>query len=194
MALIDNSDATSGSPALAGADGQALTTPDGTPLTGAALDSGTMAIAGADVSTRGGQTALSVGTVDLSTSVTPVNDPPTMAPGHYTLPDVTSNSAESTNTGATVASLYGDAAQDGADAQQGAADPTGSTADHLAGVAITGNAANPRPRAHGGIQPMVAGHGRTCLLMSRAAMPWCWAIRPHCVLTLCRTLPARLAA
>ncbi|GBQ11291.1 hypothetical protein CFR78_14805 [Komagataeibacter rhaeticus] len=143
VALIDNSDATSGSPALAGADGQALTTPDGTPLTGAALDSGTMAIAGADVSTRGGQTALSVGTVDLSTAVTPVNDPPTMAPGHYTLPDVTSNSAESTNTGATVASLYGDAVQDGADAQQGAADPTGSTADHLAGVAITGNTANP---------------------------------------------------
>ncbi|CAM2792165.1 hypothetical protein CFR75_10230 [Komagataeibacter xylinus] len=143
VVLIDNSGASSGSPALVGANGQALTTTDGTPLTGAALDSGTMAIAGADVSTRGGQTALSTGTVDLSTAVTPVNDPPTMAAGPYTLPDVTSNSADSANTGTTVAALYSNAVQDGTDAQQNATDPTGSTADHLAGVAITGNTANP---------------------------------------------------
>ncbi|MGY6769367.1 DUF4347 domain-containing protein [Komagataeibacter sp. NFXK3] len=147
VVLIDNSGASSGSPALVGANGQVLATADGTPLTGAALDSGTMAIAGADVSTRGGQTALSAGTVDLSTAVTPVNDPPTMAAGPsagaYTLPDVTSNCADSANTGAAVAGLYSNAVQDGTDARQGAADPTGSTADHLAGVAITGNTANP---------------------------------------------------
>ncbi|GBR26079.1 hypothetical protein AA0616_3122 [Komagataeibacter nataicola NRIC 0616] len=143
VVLIDNSGASSGSPTLVGTNGQALTTADGTPLTGAALDSGTMAVAGADVSTRGGQTALSVGTVDLSTAVTPVNDPPTMASGPYTLPDVTSNSGDSANTGTTIASLYPNAVQDGVDAQQSTADPTGSTADHLAGVAITGNTANP---------------------------------------------------
>ncbi|MCE2564575.1 DUF4347 domain-containing protein [Komagataeibacter sp. FNDCF1] len=143
VVLIDNSGASSGSPVLVGANGQALTTADGTPLTGAALDSGTMAVAGADVSMRGGQTALSVGTVDLSTAVTPVNDPPAMAAGPYTLPDVTSNGADGANTGATVAGLYSDAVQDGSDAQQGTADPTGSTADHLGGVAITGNTANP---------------------------------------------------
>ncbi|GBQ51443.1 hypothetical protein AA15973_2405 [Komagataeibacter sucrofermentans DSM 15973] len=143
VVLIDNSGTTSDTPALVGANGQALTMADGTSLTGAVLDSGTMAVAGADVSTRGGQTALSAGTVDLSTAVMPVNDPPTMAAGPYTLPDVTSNSADSANTGTTVAGLYSNAVQDRTDAQQSAGDPTGSTADHLAGVAITGNTANP---------------------------------------------------
>ncbi|WP_200409815.1 DUF4347 domain-containing protein [Komagataeibacter oboediens] len=144
VVLIDSSDAQSGSPALVGTDGAALSTATGQPLTGAALAaSGGVAVSGVDVSTRGGQTALSVGTVDLSTHVAPVNDPPVMNDGPYDLPPVTTNGADGDNTGATIASLYGSAVNDAADGQKTAGDPAGSTADTLGGIAITGNAANP---------------------------------------------------
>ncbi|MFM8326814.1 MAG: hypothetical protein ACKN9U_18285, partial [Pirellulaceae bacterium] len=83
-----------------------------------------------DVSSNGGTTAISAGTVVLSTSITAVNDAP-VASGSATL---TAVNEDSTNpSGATVTTLFGGNFSDSTDAVTG-----GSSANTLAGIAITG--------------------------------------------------------
>ncbi len=97
---------------------------------------------GVDVSggNHGGSTAVSADTVPLSTRILPVNDAP-LAAGAVDLPEVAENAASPP--GDTVAHLFGPALGDAADAQAGPGNPDGSTANAIAGIAITGNAADP---------------------------------------------------
>ncbi|RDU97994.1 DUF4347 domain-containing protein [Trinickia dinghuensis] len=111
-------------------------------VTGAQLAATDVAIAGVDVSgaNNGGSTAVSAQTVALGIDVTPVNDAP-IGSGSATMPtipeDTTAPAAQ------TVGSLFGSHFNDSDDQQQTASNPTGSVANTLAGVAITGNAADP---------------------------------------------------
>ncbi|MBB2168714.1 hypothetical protein HLH36_10160, partial [Gluconacetobacter aggeris] len=113
----------------------------GTPVTGAQIATATTARSGVDVSHPGGTTALSVNSVPLTTIVAPVNDAPTMtgAPTMPSEPEDTTSAAP----GSTVASLLGPVFADTADQQKSAGNATGSTANTLAGMAITGDAADP---------------------------------------------------
>ncbi len=81
----------------------------------------------ADVSGNGGITPISAGTVPLTTTVTPVNDAP-IASGTVTL----------VTPGSTVSSLFTPAFSDATDNVAG-----GSSANPFAGIAITGNVADP---------------------------------------------------
>ena len=111
-------------------------------VTGAQLGATDTAISGVDVSGthNGGTTAVSVQTVTLATDITPVNDAP-IASGSATMPSI----PEDTTAPAphTVSSLFGSHFDDSTDQQQSATNATGSVANTLAGVAITGNAADP---------------------------------------------------
>jgi uncharacterized repeat protein (TIGR01451 family) len=100
------------------------------------LAGGPRAITGVDVSDghNGGTTAVSVGTVPLSITVTPVNDAP-IANGTIGLVEP----EDTTTAGNSVASLFGSHFSDTADQQRTALNPTGSVANVLAGVAITQN-------------------------------------------------------
>ncbi|HLZ67437.1 MAG TPA: putative Ig domain-containing protein, partial [Aliidongia sp.] len=111
-----------------------------TGVTGQDLSTGTTAYAGVDVSGShdGGTTAVSAATVTLDTSVTAVNDAP-IASGSATLAPIAQNAQS--NPGDTVADLFGGNFSDTADQQQSADNPTGSVANSLVGIAITGNAA-----------------------------------------------------
>ncbi|NTV02983.1 MAG: DUF4347 domain-containing protein, partial [Chlorobiaceae bacterium] len=90
--------------------------------------------AGVDVSANGNATAISSGTVVLGTSVTAVNDAP-VASGSTSLTAVNEDTASPT--GSTVSSLFGGNFSDTSDAVSG-----GSSANMLAGVAITGYTAD----------------------------------------------------
>ena len=105
--------------------------------TGADLAAGSLAITGVDISGahNGGKTAISTGTVDLATSVVAVNDAP-VASGTTSL----STTEDTTNPpGQTVGSLFGGNFDDSTDQQHSGGNPTGSDANTLAGIAITGN-------------------------------------------------------
>ncbi|GGF37632.1 hypothetical protein GCM10011611_50130 [Aliidongia dinghuensis] len=88
--------------------------------------------------TEGGTGGFSAGTITIGTSVTAVNDAP-IASGSASLPAV-SQDARSIP-GETVSQLFGGNFSDTADQQRTTANPTGSVANTLAGIAITGNAA-----------------------------------------------------
>ena len=109
-------------------------------VTGADLATGDTAITGVDVSGahKGGTTAVSAATVALGTPVAAINDAP-LASGSATLAPA---SEDSNPSGDTVGHLFGGNFNDSADQQQSASNPTGSVANTLAGVAITGNAAD----------------------------------------------------
>ncbi|MFW7269635.1 DUF4347 domain-containing protein [Gluconacetobacter sp. Hr-1-5] len=109
----------------------------GNPVTGAQIATGTTAQTGVDVSQTGGKTALSVNSVDLDTSVAPVNDAP-IATGSATL---ISGTTDTPSPAQTVGTLFGGNFSDTADQQKSAGNPDGSTANSLAGIAITGDAA-----------------------------------------------------
>ncbi|MBB2205157.1 hypothetical protein, partial [Gluconacetobacter takamatsuzukensis] len=103
----------------------------GNPVTGAQIATATTAQTGVDVSRPGTNTALSVASVDLNTSVAPVNDAP-IATGSATL---TAGTGDTTGAAHTVQTLFGGNFSDTVDQQPG------STANTLAGVAITGDTA-----------------------------------------------------
>jgi hypothetical protein len=107
--------------------------------TGAALAGSSQAIAGVDVSgsNSGGSTAVSVNDVPLTTTVSPVNDAP-IATGSTTLTVTAEDTANPP--GATVTSLFSGNFSDTADDQTA---PGGSSANTLAGIAITGNTSDP---------------------------------------------------
>jgi uncharacterized repeat protein (TIGR01451 family) len=107
-------------------------------VTGLALQQGSAAYAGVDVSGahNGGRTAVSAATVPLDEIVTPVNDAP-IADGSAALPSILTT--EQHPPGDTVANLYAPAFSDTADQQRTAINPTGSVANTLAGVVIVGN-------------------------------------------------------
>lgn len=109
-------------------------------VTGAVLAAGDSAIAGVDVSGthNGGSTALSAATVALGIDVSPVNDAP-IASGTATLGSV--NESDPHPPGSTIGNLFGGNFDDSADQQRSATNPTGSIANPLAGIAITGDAA-----------------------------------------------------
>jgi hypothetical protein len=111
-------------------------------ITGATLAASDQAIAGVDVSGahHGGTTAVSSQTVVLDTRVTAVNDAP-VASGSATLGTV--NQDDRNPPGDSIGSLFGGSFNDSADQQQSASNPTGSIANPFAGIAITGNAADP---------------------------------------------------
>jgi hypothetical protein len=100
-----------------------------------------MAIAGVDVSGvhHGGTTAVSDGTVVLGIEVTPVNDAP-IATGSATLGSV--NQSDPHPPGSPIGTLFGGDFSDGADQQQSAKNPTGSSANTFAGIAIVGDGAS----------------------------------------------------
>ena len=100
--------------------------------TGSFLAGDNHAYTGIDVSTNGGTTAISAATVPLGTFVDPVNDAP-IASGSVTL----------VTQGSSVVSLFTPSFSDTADQQRGVNSTDGSDANTLAGIAITGNAANP---------------------------------------------------
>ncbi len=104
--------------------------------TGANLAATTQAIGGVDVTVNGGTTAVSADRVPLSVVVTAVNDAP-VASGTTSLPAGLEDTTSPPQT--TVLSLFGANFSDAADQQQGPLNPTGSVANTLAGVAITGN-------------------------------------------------------
>ena len=109
-------------------------------VTGAELATEDTALNGVDATHNGGTTALSATTVVLDTTVTPVNDAP-VASGSATLGVV--SQINSNPPGSTIGNLFGGNFNDSADQQQSAANPTGSTANSLAGIAITGNGVDP---------------------------------------------------
>jgi uncharacterized repeat protein (TIGR01451 family) len=115
-------------------------TPVSGATTGADLPATDTAITGVDVSHNGGTSAISATTVVLDTTVTAVNDAP-VASGSATLP--ATNSAQHNPPGSDVSDLFGGNYSDSADQQHSAANPAGSTANPLAGIAITGNGADP---------------------------------------------------
>ncbi|TWA63400.1 hypothetical protein FBZ82_11358 [Azospirillum brasilense] len=82
----------------------------------------------------GGTTAYSAGTVALTGTVTPVNDAPVATGPAATLPTIAEDTANPA--GATVSSLFAHLFSDAADAVSG-----GSAADALAGIVVVGNAA-----------------------------------------------------
>jgi uncharacterized repeat protein (TIGR01451 family) len=110
-------------------------------VTGAQLAATDIAIAGVDVSGahHGGTTAVSAQTVPLGIAVTPVNDAP-IASGTASIDPVKQD--DRNPTGSSVATLFGGDFNDSADQQHSASNPTGSTANTLAGIAIVGDAAN----------------------------------------------------
>ncbi|PTB21003.1 hypothetical protein C9I57_09775 [Trinickia symbiotica] len=110
-------------------------------VTGTQLATGDLAITGVDVSGahHGGSTSVSAETVTLGIDVTPVNDAP-IASGSATIGTV--NQSDRNPAGDSVSTLFGSHFDDSADQQQSATNPTGSTANTLAGIAIVGDAAS----------------------------------------------------
>ena len=111
---------------------------------GSDLASGAQAFSGIDVSGlhNGAATAVSAATVDLSIVVAPVNDAP-IAAGTAALPVEAEDGTPSVST---VGSLFAGNFSDTADQQQTLANPTGTVANTLTGVAIV---ANTTPAAEG---------------------------------------------
>ncbi|WP_406586464.1 beta strand repeat-containing protein [Asaia lannensis] len=103
--------------------------------TGAMIAQGGIAQQGVDVTSNGGTTALSANSVDLNTTVTAVNDAP-VATGSASLP---AGTEDQTPPAQSVATLFGGSFNDSTDQQQNAANPTGSVANTLAGIAVTAN-------------------------------------------------------
>jgi hypothetical protein len=93
---------------------------------------------GSGVDTSGSAYTATAETIGFS--VNAVNDAP-LASGSATLPATPEDTAAPA--GATVGTLFGGNFSDTADQQQSGANPTGSTANTLAGIAITGNGAEP---------------------------------------------------
>ena len=110
-------------------------------VTGADLAAADTAIASVDVSGahNGGATAVSTATVNLGTTVTAVNDAP-LASGSASLAPSTEDTVAPPAD--TVGHLFGSNFNDSADQQQSVSNPSGSVANTLAGVAITGNGAD----------------------------------------------------
>lgn len=98
------------------------------PASGATVD-----VSGAN---NGGTTRYSTGTVTLATSITPVNDRPTVDPGAMTAID-----EDSTPAGQTVGDLFGGSYSDATDDQNAPAIGGGDTSSSFGGIAITGNSA-----------------------------------------------------
>lgn len=114
----------------------------GTPVTGADLAGGNMAQTGVDVSRTGGSTALSVASVPLTTTITAVNDAP-VASGSAVL--VMPGEVDPKHPySQTVGSLFDSTFSDRADQQRSLANPTGSVANTLVGVAIVSDGADPK--------------------------------------------------
>ncbi|MBB2206675.1 hypothetical protein, partial [Gluconacetobacter takamatsuzukensis] len=132
--LIDSSSNSTGAAPLSGSGGSAVY--------GADLLATPMALAGVDATVTGATTSLSATSVTLDTSVAQLNDAPTMA-GVPTMPSEPEDTTASRAPGSTVASLLTPVFTDQTDQQQSASNSTGSTANSLAGMAITGDAANP---------------------------------------------------
>ncbi|NIE81351.1 DUF4347 domain-containing protein [Asaia sp. As-1742] len=103
--------------------------------TGAMIAQGGIAQQGVDVTSNGGTTALSANSVDLNTTVTAVNDAP-VATGSASLP---AGTEDQTPPAQSVATLFGGSFNDSTDQQQNVANPTGSVANTLAGIAVTAN-------------------------------------------------------
>ncbi|WP_162878039.1 DUF4347 domain-containing protein [Trinickia diaoshuihuensis] len=110
-------------------------------VTGAQLGATDTAIEGVDVSGahNGGSTAVSAQTVTLGIDITPVNDAP-IASGTATIGSV--NQSDRNPAGSTVTTLFGGDFDDSTDQQRTAGNPTGSTANAFAGVAIVGDGAS----------------------------------------------------
>ncbi len=110
--------------------------------TGAGLLSGPQVLSGVDVSgpRDGGITAVSGGTVQLVTTVPPVNDAP-VASGGATLAPV--NSAQHNPPGDTVVNLFTPSYVDTVDGQKTPLNPTGSVPNPFAGVVVVGNPTPP---------------------------------------------------
>ena len=109
-------------------------------LTAHVSDGTNLPTAGAqDISAvEGGTGGFSAGTITIGTSVTAVNDAP-IATGSATLAGVSQDAHNIP--GDTVSHLFSGNFSDTADQQQTATNPTGSVANTLAGIVITGNAA-----------------------------------------------------
>lgn len=109
-------------------------------VTGAQLAATDIAIAGVDVSGahHGGTSAVSAQTVPLGIEITPVNDAP-IASGTASIGPVKQDDRDPA--GSSVTTLFGGDFNDSADQQHSASNPTGSTANTLAGIAIVGDTA-----------------------------------------------------
>ncbi|WP_338332107.1 DUF4347 domain-containing protein [Acetobacter sp. LMG 32666] len=118
----------------------------GVAVTGLDLSALNTAQTGVDVSQTGGNTALSVASVPLTTVIAAVNDAP-VASGSATLvmPGPVNLAAPFAQT---VGALFDHTFSDKADQQRSAANPTGSVANTLAGVAIINDAANPKTQGN----------------------------------------------
>lgn len=107
------------------------------PMSGSATPPAGGATVDVSGASHGGTTRYSAGTVTLATSVTPVNDRPTVDPGAMTAID-----EDSTPAGQTVGALFGGSYSDATDDQSAPAIGGGDTSSSsLGGIAITGNSA-----------------------------------------------------
>ncbi|MBB2206666.1 hypothetical protein, partial [Gluconacetobacter takamatsuzukensis] len=132
--LIDSSSNSTGAAPLSGSGGSAVY--------GADLLATPMALAGVDVTVTGTTTSLSTASVTLDTSVAQLNDAPIVVAGKETETLAAGIEDAAAPPSATVHDLFNPSFSDAADQQQAAGGPTASTANTLAGVAITGNTAN----------------------------------------------------
>lgn len=114
----------------------------GTSVTGADLAGGNMAQTGVDVSHTGGNTALSVASVPLTTTIAAVNDAPVASRSTALVMPGEVDPAHPYSQ--TVGKLFDSTFSDKADQQRSAANPTGSVANTLVGVAIISDGANPK--------------------------------------------------
>ncbi|MBB2170161.1 DUF4347 domain-containing protein, partial [Gluconacetobacter aggeris] len=112
----------------------------GTPVYGADLATATAAQTVDLTAASQGSSSVGSNSVNLTIPVTPVNDAPIASPAPAFLPSVEDQPAEPAQS---VGSLFGSHFSDTADQQKSAGNATGSTANTLAGIAITADAADP---------------------------------------------------
>lgn len=111
-------------------------------VTGLDLSVRTTAQAGVDVSHTGGNTALSVVSVPLTTTIAAVNDAPVASgSARLVMPGPVDPAAPYAQT---VGALFDHTFSDKADQQRSAANPTGSVANTLVGVAVISDVADPK--------------------------------------------------
>ncbi|WP_268234638.1 DUF4347 domain-containing protein [Asaia siamensis] len=104
--------------------------------TGAMIAQGGIVQQGVDVTSNGGTTAVSAGQSSLGVTVASVNDAPVVSTDQAGLPASIEHGPVVSES---VLTLFGNNFDDTADQQQSEANPAGSTANILAGIAITGN-------------------------------------------------------
>ncbi|OUJ13570.1 DUF4347 domain-containing protein [Acetobacter okinawensis] len=114
----------------------------GVSVTGADLATSSIAQTGVDVSHTGGNTALSVASVPLTTVIAAVNDAPVASGSVALVMPGEVDPAHPYNQ--TVGKLFDPTFSDQADQQRSATNPTGSVANTLVGVAIISDGANPK--------------------------------------------------